>query len=117
MQDIERLVGALTDIRRLYKRDKEELNYVDSVIPKVVCSPQESFYAPKETLPIRETAGRVCGESVMCYPPGIPILTPGEQITDEIIGHILYAREKGCSLQGMADPNADHLQVLEGIKS
>ncbi|MCR5210715.1 MAG: aminotransferase class I/II-fold pyridoxal phosphate-dependent enzyme [Lachnospiraceae bacterium] len=117
MQDIERLVGALTDIRRLYKRDKEELSYVDSVIPKVVCSPQESFYAPKVTLPIRETAGRVCGESVMCYPPGIPILTPGEQITEEIIGHILYAREKGCSLQGMADPNADHLQVLEGIKS
>lgn len=115
MQDIERLVGALSDIRRLYKKDKEELNYVDSVIPKVICSPQESFYAPKETLPIQETAGRVCGESVMCYPPGIPILSPGEKITEEIIGHILYAREKGCSLQGMADPTADHLQVLEGV--
>ncbi|MCR5598228.1 MAG: aminotransferase class I/II-fold pyridoxal phosphate-dependent enzyme [Lachnospiraceae bacterium] len=115
MQDIERLVGALSDIRRLYKKDKEELSYVDSVIPKVICSPQESFYAPKETLPIRETAGRVCGESVMCYPPGIPILSPGEKITEEIIGHILYAREKGCSLQGMADPAADHLQVLEGV--
>ncbi|MCR5596837.1 MAG: aminotransferase class I/II-fold pyridoxal phosphate-dependent enzyme, partial [Lachnospiraceae bacterium] len=81
MQDIERLVGALSDIRRLYKKDKEELSYVDSVIPKVICSPQESFYAPKETLPIQETAGRVCGESVMCYPPGIPILSPGEKIT------------------------------------
>ncbi len=115
MQDIERLVGALSDIRRLYKKDKEELSYVDSVIPKVICSPQESFYAPKETLPIQETAGRVCGESVMCYPPGIPILSPGEKITEEIIGHILYAREKGCSLQGMADPTADHLQVLEGV--
>ncbi len=115
MQDIERLVGALSDIRRLYKKDKEELSYVDSVIPKVICSPQESFYAPKESLPIKETAGRVCGESVMCYPPGIPILSPGEKITEEIIGHILYAREKGCSLQGMADPTADHLQVLEGV--
>lgn len=115
MQDIERLVGALSDIRRLYKKDKEELSYVDSVIPKVICSPQESFYASKETLPIQETAGRVCGESVMCYPPGIPILSPGEKITEEIIGHILYAREKGCSLQGMADPTADHLQVLEGV--
>lgn len=115
MQDIERLVGALSDIRRLYKKDKEGLSYVDSVIPKVICSPQESFYAPKESLPIQETAGRVCGESVMCYPPGIPILSPGEKITEEIIGHILYAREKGCSLQGMADPAADHLQVLEGV--
>jgi arginine/lysine/ornithine decarboxylase len=117
MQDIERLVGALTDIRRLYKKEGEQLNYVDSVIPKVVCSPQESFYAEKTTLPIEKTSGRVCGEFVMCYPPGIPILSPGELITDEIIGHILYAREKGCSLQGMADPAADTLRVLEGIRA
>lgn len=116
MQDIERLASALSDIRRLYKKDKEELAYVDAVTPKVVCSPQESFYAKKVSLPIHETAGRVCGESVMCYPPGIPILSPGELITEDLIGMILYARDKGCSLQGMADPSADNLQVLEGVK-
>lgn len=116
MQDIERLASALSDIRRLYKKDKEDLAYVDAVTPKVVCSPQESFYAKKVSLPIHETAGRVCGESVMCYPPGIPILSPGELITEDLIGMILYARDKGCSLQGMADPSADNLQVLEGVK-
>ena len=112
LQDIERLVGALEDIKRLYQGDADELPYVDSVQPEVVCSPQESFYAEKQTLPIQETAGRVCGEFVMCYPPGIPILAPGERITRQIIDHILYAREKGCSLQGAADPLVDHLQVL-----
>ena len=115
LQDIERLVGALADIKRLYQGDAGTLAYIDSVQPEVACSPQVSFYAEKESLPIRETAERVCGEFVMCYPPGIPILAPGERITEDIIDHILYAREKGCSLQGAADPHVDHLQVLKGV--
>ena len=53
-------------------------------------------------MPIRETAGMICGEFVMCYPPGIPILAPGEMITREIIDYIIYAKEKGCSMQGHA---------------
>ncbi len=39
-------------------------------------SPQEAFYADKESLPIKQTKGRISGEFVMCYPPGIPILAP-----------------------------------------
>ena len=52
--------------------------YID---PVVAASPQEAFYAPKKSLPLRETEGMVCSEFVMCYPPGIPILAPGERIT------------------------------------
>ena len=116
LQDIERLVGALEDIKRLYSGSASELAYVDSVTPEVVCSPQDSFYAKKTSLPIRETAGRICGEFVMCYPPGIPILAPGELITEDIIEHILYAREKGCSLQGAADPMINQIRVLEEVR-
>lgn len=112
IQDIERLVGALEDIKRLYAREKSGLAFVDAVIPEVVSSPQYSFYSEKESLPIRETAGRTAGESVMAYPPGIPILAPGELITKDIIEHILYAKEKGCSLQGTADPDVNFLEVL-----
>ena len=61
----------------------------------------------------RETAGRVCSEFVMCYPPGIPILTPGEQITEEIIDYIAYALEKGCSMTGPEDPGIERLNVLK----
>lgn len=113
IQDIERLVGALEDIKRLYAKEGSSLYFGDFVQPEVVYSPQKPFYAEKETLPIRQTAGRVTGEFVMCYPPGIPILAPGERVTEEIIEHILFAREKGCSLQGTADPEVDYLQVIK----
>ena len=81
--------------------------------PEVVCSPQKPFYAEKESLPLAKTAGRVAGEFVMCYPPGIPIIAPGERVTEEIIRHIEFAKEKGCSLQGTSDQQANYLQVIK----
>ena len=89
IQDIERLVGALEDIGRSYEKDSNTLYCGDFIQPEVVCTPQEAFYADKRQIPIRETAGAICAELVMCYPPGIPILTPGERITGEIIEYIL----------------------------
>ena len=112
IQDIERLVGALEDIGRSYEKDSSTLYCGDFIQPEVVCTPQEAFYADKRQVPIRETAGAICAELVMCYPPGIPILTPGERITDEIIEYILYAKEKGCSLQGTQDPSVQLLNVI-----
>ena len=64
---------------------------------------------------MEQAAGRISGEFVMCYPPGIPILAPGEMVTQEIVEYILYARDKGCSMQGMEDPKVEHLQVLKGV--
>lgn len=112
LRDIERLVGALADIRRLY--EKEELPSIsgDYIQPKVIVSPQQAFYSEKKSLPVRQAAGHICAEFIMCYPPGIPILAPGEQITEEIVEYILYAMEKGCSLQGTEDLHAEYLNVL-----
>ncbi len=111
-RELERLVSSLSEIRRRFARDKSSLMDYDYIDPIVVLSPQEAFYAEKESLPIRETAGRICSEFVMCYPPGIPILTPGEQITEEIIDYIEYAKEKGCSMTGPEDPGIEYLNVL-----
>ena len=46
----------------------------------------------------------MCSEFVMCYPPGIPILAPGERITAEILDYIEYAKAKGCSMTGRRIP-------------
>jgi arginine decarboxylase len=54
----------------------------------------------------------VCSEFVMCYPPGIPILAPGERITAEILDYIEYAKAKGCSMTGPEDPDILRLNVL-----
>lgn len=112
IQDIERLVGALEDIRHIYQKDSKDLYCGDFIKPECAMSPQRAFYAEKKQLPLKETAGCICGELVMCYPPGIPILTPGERITEEIIQYISYAKEKGCSLQGTKDPEVEFLSVM-----
>ena len=82
------------------------------VEPEVVSSPQEAFYAEKVSLPLAEAKGRVCSEFVMCYPPGIPLLAPGERVTAEILEHIRYAKDKGCSMTGPEDPDLEYLNVL-----
>ena len=54
----------------------------------------------------------ICSEFVMCYPPGIPILAPGERITPEILSYIAYAKEKGCSLTGTQDIDLNTIHVI-----
>lgn len=112
-REVERLVSALAEIKRRFSRDKSTLMDFDYIDPIVAMSPQEAFYGEKESLPIRETAGRVCSEFVMCYPPGIPILAPGERITSDIVNYIQYAKEKGCSLTGPQDMEIARLNAVK----
>ena len=111
-QEVERLVSALAEIKRRYHTDGAGLLSQEYIDPEVAASPQEAFYAPKKSLPLRETVGMVCSEFVMCYPPGIPILAPGERITPQILDYIEYAKAKGCSMTGPEDPDILHLNVL-----
>ena len=113
IQDIERLVGALADIKRLYSRDGKDLIAGEYIQPELVLSPQEAFYSERKSLTLDESVGQVCGEFVMCYPPGIPILSPGERITREIVDYIQFAKERGCSLQGTEDPEVNHINVIK----
>ena len=113
IQEVERLVSALAEIRRRYQGDKSGMLSQEYIPPRVMKSPQEAFYAEKISLPIMETKGRICSEFVMCYPPGIPILAPGEEITEDVLQYIQYAKEKGCSMTGPEDPDIEHLNVLK----
>lgn len=115
IRDIERLVSSLYEVRRRFSKTKSNLMDHEYIEPQVAVSPQDAFYAEKESLPILETEGRVCSEFVMCYPPGIPILAPGEKITSDILRYILYAKEKGCSMTGPENPDIERLNVLKGV--
>lgn len=112
-QDIERLASSLAEIKRLNSRGKEGLMPHEYISPELAVSPQAAFYADKEQLDLQETSGRICSEFLMCYPPGIPILAPGEMITDRILDYIIYAKEKGCSITGPEDPDINKLNVLK----
>lgn len=113
-REIERLVGALSEVRRRFGGSEAGLMKQEYIEPDVAVSPQDAFYAEHESLPIMETEGRVCSEFVMCYPPGIPILAPGERITREILDYIVYAKDKGCSMTGPEDADITRLNVLKG---
>ena len=111
-RDVERLVSALSEIGRRYAKDRTGMMENEYIAPDVAVTPQYAFYAAKESLPIEETAGRVCSEFVMCYPPGIPILAPGERVTEKILEYIRYAKEKGCQLTGPENAKIERLNVL-----
>lgn len=114
-RETERLVSALAEVKRKDGKTTTQMYSQEYIDPKVAVSPQEAFYAEKESLPLMETAGKICSEFVMCYPPGIPILAPGEQITPEILEYIRYAKEKGCSMTGPEDADIKSLNVLKEI--
>ncbi len=111
--DLERLVSALSEIRRRYRRNKAGMLTQEYIKPHVELPPQDAFYAASESVPLDKSAGRICSEFVMCYPPGIPVLAPGEKITAEVLTYISYAKEKGCFLTGTRDSRVDRLQVIK----
>ena len=111
---IERLISALYEIKRVHSKDKAGMFDHEYINPEVILTPQEAFYADKKSIPMNESSGCICAEFVMCYPPGIPILAPGEKITTEILDYIDYAKEKGCFLTGTEDVNIENINVVEG---
>lgn len=113
-KNIERLIGALSEIRRIYKKEKVSLLKCEYINPIVVLPPQHAFYSDKKSVEISRCVNEVCGEFVMCYPPGIPILAPGERVTQNTVDYIQYAKEKGCSLTGTEDINVNRLNILKG---
>lgn len=110
---IERLLAALADIKRRYGgKGSRELSLSEYIRPKVVVSPDKAFYAKSVQLPIEQTLGKICTEFVMCYPPGIPIIAPGEEVTPEVLDYIRFAKAKGSSMTGAEDLNVEKLNVL-----
>lgn len=112
--EIERLISALYEIKRLYAREPADMFDHNYITPDVVFTPQKAFFSDKIMIPLKDSKGKVSGEFVMAYPPGIPVLAPGERITEEIIDYISYAKEKGSLLMGTQDMKLENILVVEG---
>lgn len=110
--EIERLVSALSEIKRLYSKDKKGMFDHEYINPEVVIPPKDAFYSPKRSVPLKDSNHAICGEFVMAYPPGIPILAPGERITGEILDYIDYAKRKGCFLTGTQDMKVENINIV-----
>ncbi|KAG9445718.1 hypothetical protein H6P81_011846 [Aristolochia fimbriata] len=74
-------------------------------------SPRDAFFAGKRKVSIKESIGEVCGELISSYPPGIPVLIPGENITKGAIDYLLDVRNEGAEISGAADTNLASIVV------
>lgn len=110
---LERLVSSLSEIKRRYSKDKTGMLDHEYITPEVVMAPQQAFYSNQRSVAIKDSQGYISGEFVMAYPPGIPILAPGERITEEIMDYITYAKAKGSSLTGTEDMAIENIRVVE----
>lgn len=86
------------------------------VDPVQVVPPRVAFFARAESLPIDAAVGRTSAELVAPYPPGIPVVAPGEQVTAEVVAAIDHARAAGLRIAYAADPTLATLRVLSDLQ-
>nr|WP_083792527.1 polyamine aminopropyltransferase [Candidatus Epulopiscium viviparus] len=99
-QTVNKLVTALANISELYyKKDKGSKNTIHfNEFPKTILSPRDAYYYAKKEVDIRQAVGQICGEVVMIYPPGIPIIIPGEKINRKLIDYFLYLMQESVMI-------------------
>lgn len=88
-------------------------NFRLPAIPPMRMRPREAFLADTEFVKFRESAGRICAETLTPYPPGIPVIAPGEEITPEIVDYVRLELKAGVRIQG---PYDDEVRVIRVVK-
>ncbi|MFO7273439.1 MAG: aminotransferase class I/II-fold pyridoxal phosphate-dependent enzyme [Bacillota bacterium] len=114
-EDVDALVAALREIsRRFYRQRPANVVKVKvPVTPILAMHPRKAFYAKTEVVPIEEAVGRVIAEPIMVYPPGIPILLPGEIVAEENLDYLEECIRAGLPVQGTEDPEIKMVKVVK----
>ena len=81
-------------------------------IPPIRLVPRDAFLASTEFVPFKRSAGRICAEVITPYPPGIPVLSPGEEITPETIDYLTLEKKAGVKMQGPYDDELKFIRVV-----
>lgn len=108
------LLEALRELSQQYyqKNAAKELIIKIPEIPQLSLTPRDAFYAETEVIPFKESAGRIIAEFIYVYPPGIPILLPGEVISQKNIEYIVEHVEVGLPVKGPEDRSIEFVKVI-----
>lgn len=109
-----KLKDVLFEIDKIYKKE----SYLKSVsypikLPKKILSPREAFYMDKKNVKIENSIGKISGEYIIPYPPGVSLVSPGEEITKEVIEYIIECKSKGMNVNGVKDSELRFIQVID----
>jgi len=118
--DLELLVGALRDLAARYRERAggggsaacSGLLAHTPAFTRQALSPRDAFFAPSRATPLAECTGQVSAEMVTPYPPGIPVLGPGEEISAEIVAYLREAAATGLKVHGPEDRALRSLRVV-----
>lgn len=111
---LNRLQKAILEIDKGLVKEKTEANHTmfSWNLPDVRMKMADAMEADFETLAMQLCAQRISGEFIYLYPPGIPIVAPGEAVTEEILKKVMEYKRMGLPVQGMADKKAESLHVI-----
>lgn len=113
-KDFIRLEKSLDDLLLNISNKKllEDTNYPENV-PEKVLNPRQAFYSDKISVKLEDSVGKVSGEYIIPYPPGISLISPGEIITQEIITYIQKGLKSGMIISGIKDVNLEYIDVID----
>lgn len=114
-RELERFIHDLTWIVNHMEKpgEIEEVTLASGTFEnEVVCPPRDAFLGESEVIAVDDAVGRVSGEAIAGYPPGIPVLLPGERITDEVIEYLRSLKAVGARLHGASDPEFRTIHAL-----
>jgi len=117
-ENVDVLLEALRRLSKLHEQVGTVKDVVVEIpeIPQLSLSPRDAFYGDTEVVPFKESAGRIIAEFIYVYPPGIPILLPGEVISQENIDYITEHLEVGLPVKGPEDPALQTVKVIVETK-
>jgi len=114
-EHIDRLVEAFREISDKYAAgasSKRRKNHIYTT-PKIMMSPRDAYFGEKEMVSLNDALGRISGESIMAYPPGIPIVAPGELITKKIITALNNLKNDNASVTDNMDMELNQILVIK----
>jgi arginine/lysine/ornithine decarboxylase len=115
--DIQKLIQGLNNLTHVIPLTSECQpcnNINDAMIASIMSiSPREAFFANSEVIPIAETQERICAEIICPYPPGIPVLMPGEIITKSALEYLQEIQNMGGFISGCADETLQTVKVVK----
>ncbi|MBS5885368.1 aminotransferase class I/II-fold pyridoxal phosphate-dependent enzyme [Clostridium sp.] len=113
-EGMDRLLSALKEISNDYYGKKESVqDFLDiPAIPRKILNPREAFYSDKISIPLNESIGKISGEFLLAYPPGIPVLCPGEEITQEVVDYVHDLKRANLYVQGTEDLTVENIKIV-----
>lgn len=112
-EDYDRLVDAVSDLAKKGYREEIADVSVDLSIPTIAMPLSDAYMGSKKLINLKDSVGKISASSVIPYPPGVPIIAPGEVMTEDVLENIFFLKENDINFVGLNGEEQDHIVVVE----